>query len=638
MPQGFQFADPGARFWIPLAFTEEQKSDNARHNNSWYHVGRLKPGATIQQAQAQVNAINAANLDRLAQFKELLVNAGFHTRVERLQDVLVRDVRDVLYFLWCGAAFVLLIGGLNIATLALARSKLRMKELYTRLAIGAARGHVTRQVMVESLVLAFTGGLAGAGIGLGLLSALRTIGLDLVPRAGEIHMDLPVLVAIGATSLMAGILIGLVPIAHLYGANLSRMLNEDTRTGTGGRKTKVVRRALVVAQVAFAFVLLIGSGLLTASFRNLLAADPGFDAEGVVTVSVEMPRVRYPTDADVRSFVDRMLMAIRRVPGVTSAGGTTIIPLGGNHTDSVIIAEGYQLKPGESLVSPMRVAVTPGYFEAMSTSLVGGRYFNERDTESSPGVVIIDEWLAHRFWPNADPIGQRMYRPTNPKEFLEIGQNTRWLTVVGVVRRVQLEDLAGRTATVGAYYLPVTQSVPPGLVVAIKTVGDQGGVVRSVRAELRTIDPAMPLSNVRTMTDYTARALMSRRAAMLLATSFACVSLLLAVIGIYGVLAYLVTQRSREIGIRIVLGSTPRGVLQLVLREGALLVASGLLLGLIGAVSLRRVLEGQIYGLGVMDPGVLGSVTLIFGIVALAACSLPARRAVQVDPVGVLNR
>ena len=642
MPRGFEFSDPEARYWIPLAFTAQQKSDDARHSNSWYNVGRLKPGATIQQAQQQVNALNAANLERFPVYRQLLINAGFNTRVERLQDVLVRSVRPTLYLLWGGAAFLLLIGGVNIANLTLARSNLRIKELSTRLAIGAARPQVARQLIIESVLLAIVGGLGSILAGAGVLRALQTIGMDRLPRANEIHMDLTVVGAALAVSLVVGVLIGLVPVLHLSTVNVSSVLHEESRTGTGGRKARAIRRLLVVAQVAFAFVLLIGSGLLLASFRNLLAVDPGFRAENIITFGIGMPPVRYPSDADVRSFLNRAFQAMRNVPGVIKVGGTTILPLGGNHNDSVILAEGYQMKPGESVVSPMRVIITPDYFETMRTPLVRGRFFNDRDNETSPGVVIVDEKLAQKFWPGADPIGRRMYRPENPSDLLNPGPNTKWLTVVGVVREVQLEDLAGRVTTVGASYFPFAQqtgrAATRGMVVAIKTAGDSSSIMRSVRAELNKIDPAMPLSNIRTMTEYVSLSLVSRRAAMMLATSFGLLSLFLSAVGIYGVLAYLVTQRSREIGIRMALGSTTHGIFNLVLREGLWLVASGLVLGFAGAITLRHALESQIYGLAVMDPFVIGAVVITLGIIALAACSLPARRATQVDPVAVLNQ
>jgi predicted permease len=642
MPRGFEFWDADARYWVPLAFTAQQKSDDARHGNSWLNVGRLKPGATIEQAQQQVNALNAANLERFPVYKQLLINAGFNTRVERLQDVMVRSVRPTLYLLWGGAVFLLLIGGVNIANLTLARSNLRIKELSTRLAIGAARPQVARQLIVESLLLTIVGGLGSILAGAGILRSLQTIGIDRLPRANEIHMDLTVLGAVLAVSLIVGILIGLVPVVHLSTVNVSSVLHEESRTGTGGRKARAVRRLLVVAQVAFAFVLLIGSGLLLESFRNLLAVDPGFKPESVVTFGIGMPQVRYPTDKDVRSFLNRAFQAIRNVPGVTKAGGTTLLPLSGNHSDSVILAEGYQMKPGESVVSPMRVVITPDYFETMRTPLVRGRFFNERDNETSPGVVIVDEKLAQKFWPDADPIGRRIYRPENPSDLLRPSENTRWLTVVGVVREVQLEDLAGRVDYAGATYFSMAQETgraqPRGMVVAIKTAGDPSAVLRSVRAELNKIDPAMPLPNVRTMTEYVSLSLMSRKAATMLAASFGLLSLFLSAVGIYGVLAYLVTQRSREIGIRIALGSTRRGIFKLVLREGLWLVLGGLVLGLAGAVGLRRALESQIYGLGVMNPVVIGAVVVALGMIGLVACSLPARRATRVDPVTVLNQ
>jgi predicted permease len=637
MPKGFEFADSEARFWIPLAFTPEQKSDDARHSNSWYNVGRLKPGATLEQAQQQVNALNASNLERFPQLKQLIINAGFNTKVERLQDVLVRGVRPTLYLLWGGAAFVLLIGSVNIANLTLARSSLRMKELSTRLAIGAARAQIARQLVIESLLLAMAGGIGAILAGAGILRALQSVGLERIPRADEIHMDLIVVGATLGISLITGFLIGLVPIAHLFRVNLSTALREESRSGTG-RKARAVRRILVVAQVAFAFVLLIGSGLLLASFRNLMAVDAGFKPEGVITAGIGMPRARYAADKDVRTFTNRLLQAIRSVPGVSAAGGTTLIPLGGNHNDSVILAEGYQMKPGESLVSPMQVTVTDGYLEAMNTRLVRGRYFNDHDNENATRAIIVDERLARKFWPGADPIGKRMYNPSNPRDLLKIDEKTQWLTVVGVVREVQLEDLAGRKGSVGAYYLPAAQTVPRGLTLAVKTSGDPENVLPAIRSELKKIDPAMPLATVRTMNEYVSRSLMSRRAAMTLAIAFGFVSLFLSAIGIYGVLAYLVNQRTREIGIRIALGSTAQGIFRLVLREGLWLIVTGIVLGLAGVVLLRNVLEAQIYGLAAMDPLVMMVVVGTLGAIALAACSLPAGRATRVDPVAALSQ
>ena len=294
------------------------------------------------------------------------------------------------------------------------------------------------------------------------------------------------------------------------------------------------------------------------------------------------------------------------------------------------------MKPGESLVSPMQVTITPGYFEAMRTPLVRGRYFEDRDNEAAPGVVIVDERLAQKFWPGRDPLGRRMYKPNNPRDLLSIDANTRWLTVVGVVREVQMEDLAGRPNAVGAFYFPAAQVVPRGLVLAIETAADPAGVLRTVRTAMTGIDPAMPTPDVRTMTERTALSLMPRRAALLLAPR-GFVALFLAAIGIYGVLAYLVTQRRREIGIRMALGSTARGIFALVLREGMLLVAGGLAVGLAGTIALRRVMQSQIYGVGATDPMVIGLVIATLGAIALVACSLPARHATRVDPATILS-
>src|SRR5262245_59655778 len=282
-----------------------------------------------------------------------------------------------------------------------------------------------------------------------------------------------------------------------------------------------------------------------------MSLDAGFKADHVLTMGIGMPRVRYSSDNDVRIFTTRALEAVGRVPGVVHAGGTTIIPLGGNHSDSVVLAEGYQMQPGESLVSPMQVMITPGYFEAMGTPLIRGRLFDGRDNETAPGAIIVDERLARKFWPGGDPTGKRMYKPNNPREVLSVDEHTQWLTVVGVVREVLMDDLAGTVGTVGAYYRPASQTTPRGLVLAIKTSVDPVAVLPTIRTALHDIDPQMPLADVRTMTALRDLSLMSRRAAMLLALSYGLVALFLSGVGVYGVLAYLVAPRRRERGLRM---------------------------------------------------------------------------------------
>jgi predicted permease len=643
MPRGFGFFNADVRYWIPLTISPEQRLDSVRHHNGSFNVGRLKPGATIEQARQQVKALNAANLERFPEWKPFLISSGFYTSVERLQDVLVRSIKPTLYFLWGGAAFVLLIGALNIANLTLARSNLRMKELSTCLALGAARSQVAGQLIAESVLLGLAGGAGGLLAGSWILAGLQMIGLDQIPRAAEIQMDATVVACVLSASVVIGIVIGLVPVLHFSRINVNAVLHEEGRTGTAGRTSRAAGRILVVTQVAFAFVLLIGSGLLLASFRNLLAVDPGFKADGVITARIWVSNSRYPKDEGVRLFTNSLLNAIRNIPGVVSAGATSSLPLGNfDQNHDVIIAEGQQIKPGESLLGPMQLFVTPGYFQTMSTPLVRGRYFTDDDNEKNQRVVIVDEKLARKFWPDADPIGKRMYEPNTAAELLAKAKDTPWMTVVGVVREVRLEDLAAGPGFGGAYYYPVAQVAPRGLALAIRAGGDPAAVLSSVRSELSKLDPDMPLSSsnlsIRTMGDYVSVSLIPRRATMLLATSFALVSAFLSALGIYGLLAYLVSQRSREIGIRMALGSTTRGIFALFLKEGLRLVAIGLALGLGGTLALKRAFESQVYGLSALDPTVTAVVLATLAVIALFASALPARRAAQVDPVRVLNQ
>jgi len=635
MPPNFNFIDPDVRLWMPLAFTAEEKT--VHHNNNWYHIGRLKRGATLEQAQAQVNALNNENLERFPEMKELLINAGFNTKVRPLQDMLTASVKGTLYLLWGGAFLVLLIGGLNIANLGLARLANRRKEMATRMALGAGRAQLVRQLILESLWLALLGGLSGIVLGVGALQALNAIGLKHFPRAGEVHVDSTVVLVALGLSLGAGLFVGLFPLAAISRIDINDALHEESRTGTSGKKSRRVRQALVTAQIAFAVALLMGAGLFLASFRLLLHVDPGFNPNGVISASIALPRARYSKPEASRDFMNRALSAIRVIPGVSFAGATEAIPLGNNHNDSVILAEGYQMKPGESLISPLRISVTPGYFEAMGISMVRGRAFDDRDSQTTPRVIIVDERLARHFWPNGDPIGRRMYFPGDSKDLLKIDQNTVWFTVAGVARTLRYENLDDSGATVGAYYLSNAQQPVNNFTLALKTSSDPASVVRALRTEIARLDPDLAIFDVHSMSERIDLSLSSRRTSMLLANLFAGVALFLASLGIYGVLAYLVAQRTREIGIRVALGSTRAGILQLVLREGFKLVAIGLVLGIAGAASLQRALATEIYGVQAYDPLVIAGVMALLGSIALAACAVPARRAMRVDPIVVLR-
>jgi predicted permease len=635
MPANFDFIDPDVRLWMPLAFSDQEKT--LHHSNNWYYIGRLKPGATLEQAQEQVNGLNNENLERFPEMKEILINVGFNSKVKPLQDLLTAGVKRTLYLLWGGALLVLLIGGLNIANLALTRLALRRKEMATRIALGAGRTQLMRQLILENVGLALLGGMSGILLGAGLLRTLSAIGFEHLPRANEVHMDAAAVLVSLVLSVLAGLFVGLFPLASVSKIGINDALHEDSRTGTTGKKTRSVRNLLVAAQIGFAFALLVGAALFLASFRRLLQVDPGFKPEGVVTASVALPRSRYAKAEDWRQFMNRALPAVRAIPGVSLAGATEAIPLGGNHDDSVILAEGHQMKPGESLISPLSMVVTPGYFEAMGISIERGRSFDEHDNETAPRVIIVDERLAQHFWPNSDPIGRRMYQPSDPRNLLKTDEHTVWLTVVGVARTLRYENLDDSNAPFGAYYLPNPQQPANGFTFALKTVRDQDSAIRALRAEVSRLDPELAVFDVHSMSERIDLSLAPRRTSMLLANAFGGVALFLATLGIYGVLAYLVAQRTREIGIRVALGSTRASILRLVLREGFELVLIGLVLGIIGAASLQKVVATEIYGVRPLDPLVLASVVGLLAIVALAACAVPARRAMRVDPIVALR-
>jgi len=635
MPAGFDFVDPEVRLWMPIAFTAEEKTQH--HSNNWTYIGRLKPGATLEQAQSQVDALNNENLERFPQFKEILTNAGFHTVVKPLQDMLTEGVKKTLYLLWGGAVLVLLIGGLNIANLALTRLSLRRKEIATRIALGAGRMQLMRQLILENVGLALLGGVGGIFLGAGMLRTLSVIGLEHMPRAGEVHMDVTVILVSLGLSAAAGLFVGLFPLVSASKIGINDALHEDSRTGTTGKKTRSVRQLLVAAQIGFAFALLMGAALFLTSFRRLLQVDPGFRPEGVVTASVSLPQSKYAKREDWRAFLKRALPAVRAIPGVTLAGATNAIPLSGGHNDEVILAEGYQMKPGESLISPLLMDVTPGYFEAMGISMLKGRSFDERDNETAPRVVIVDERLARHFWPNSDPVGRRMYMPGNPQDLMKIDEHTTWLTVVGVARALRYEHMDDKGAAVGAFYCPMAQDPDLNFTFALKTAGDTDSAVRALRAEMFRLDPDLAVFDVHSMSERIDLSLAARKTSMLLANAFGGVALFLATLGIYGVLAYLVAQRTREIGIRVALGSSRGAILRIVLREGFEMVLVGLVLGMVGAISMQKAVASEIYGVRALDPLVLTGVMASLAIVALAACAVPARRALRVDPIVALR-
>jgi predicted permease len=637
MPKEMQVLNPSVTLWRPLAFTAEQRSDSHRHSNNYENIGRLKPSATLDQAQSQIDALNAANLERFPQYKELLINAGFHTVVSGWHDHQVRSVKTTLYLMWGGALFVLLIGCVNVANLVLVRARTRQKELATRLALGGGRWQLARQLVIEGLMLSLIAAGAGLLLGRAVLRAVGTMNLQDLPYGSDIGLDGVVVFYALGLAVAIGIVIGLIPVIAVLPANLNQVLREEGRGSTGGHGARRLRRVLIVAQVASTFVLLVGAGLLFASFRRVLRVDPGFSSDRLLTASVSLPKTRYAEDDALRAFTDESLRRVRALPGVVAAGATDTIPFGWNSNDSVILAEGYQMQPGESVISPQAVEVTPGYFEAMGAKLAKGRFIEERDGAKALPVIMVDRRLAQRFWPNQDPVGRRMYFPDDINNLTAINDKTVFRTVVGVVEDLKLHDLTEGERMVGAYFVPTTQGSSHFLTFAVKTAADPESFGPGLRAALAGLDPELPVFDVQTMEHRTEAALVNRRSSVLLSASFGVVALFLSAIGIYGVLGYLVVQRQKEIGIRMALGSSGRAIFELIIREGLLLVGGGFLLGALGAFLLRRSLESELFGIQANDPLVLGAVTGALTLVALLACALPARRATRIDPLIALS-
>ncbi len=639
MPPGFAFLDPDVQIWLPARFTAEQRADEARYSQNHDTILRLAPGATLARAQARLDAQTARNIEQAGPVKPLLINAGHHVVVVPLADDLVRHVRPALHLLWGGALLVLLIAAANIINLTLVRATGRLKELATRQALGAGYGRVARQLLTETVLLAGLGGLTGLAMGAGVLTALPAIGLADVPRAHEVGLDWAVVAFALGLSLLLGLLVGAGPLVQLTGLRLNAVLQEEGRGSTGGRGSALMRRALVMAQVTLAFVLLTSAGLLLASFRHVLAVHPGFTATHVLTARIGLPAARYPDAPRATGFLTRMLAQVRALPGVEAAGITTALPFAGDADSSVVIPEGQSPAPNESVVSPNQVRVSTGYFEALGIPLRRGRLFTDADTADAPRVVIVDERLAQHFWPGRDPVGRRLYVPQTPDDVARPGPTVIWLEVVGVVGSVKLHGLQeGEGARVGAYYFPMAQDYARGWGLVIRTTRDTARMTAAVRRAVAAVDPELPVFDVMPMPQRIERSLDRRRTPMVLAVAFGAVALLLACVGLYGVLAYQVAHRTREIGIRMTLGSDAAGILRLVLREGGWLVAGGLAAGLAGTLGLRRVLAAQLFGVGAFDAGVLVAVCGVLGLAALAACLGPALRAARIDPAAALAR
>ena len=638
VPQSFTFLQNDVDLFTPAAFAPAERDDTRRHNNNWQMIGRLADGATIDLVREQVNALNASVNDRLPQFREALKNADFRTVTVNLHDDLIRDIKGSLYLLWGGVLFVLVIGCVNLANLTMVRSATRSREMATRHAIGGDLGRLARQLLTESTVLSVAGGLSGVLLAWWATRSVAALNLDQLPRGYEIGLDPAGLAFSMALTIGVGLILGVAPAFRLRRLNLNVELREESRGGTSGRRAQQIRRLLAIAQVAIALVLLIGAGLLLASFRAVLDLDFGFQPANVMTANVNLPGTNYAQPAQRGAFANRALEALRAIPGVTAAGATTGLPFSGALGNSLIMAEGYVMKPGESLLAPSLVQASTGYFEAMQIAIVKGRPFEARDTAEATPVAIVDERLARKFWPDQDPIGRRLYRPSDPNDLTKITPQTVFITVVGVAREVIAADPRADLSPIGTYYFPIEQLRPGGMTFAVKLAGPSSTIGADIKRAISSIDAELPVFRLQPMQEWINRAFAGRRVPMLIAAGFSVVALFLAGVGIYGVLAYGVSSRQRELGVRMALGGTTRSVFQLVLLDGLWIAALGLLAGLAGSYFVGQLMQTLLFGVTPMNVAVIGLVTIVLGVVALVATGIPALRASRINPVIVLSK
>ncbi len=620
------------RLFVPIMYSLESRRSDNWHNNSFEMWARLRPGATVEQARAENDALNTAmiaewNIPNAAQ---LLNDAGYRTLIEPAGKDLVRDVRSTLHLLWGGALFVLLIGCVNIAGLILARGQTRLRDMATRLAIGAPRRRLIRELLVHALTLALLGGTLGVLLALAGVKLLGAFGAGELPRGALIGVDLTVLLFTLGLAVGAGLVFGAIPSAQLLRVNIQSVLQTETRGGTAGRRTLSLRTALVTTQVGLAFLLLIGTGLMLVSFRSAVAVKPGFQPEGVFTAFLSLAGPGYGEPSARQQFAEALLDDIRTLPGVQAAGITTQLPFAGGHSSSVVLPEGYTLPPGESLLSPLRTVAGGDYFQAMAIPLIEGRLFEPQDGAGDRRVIILDEWLARRYFGDASPLGRRMLDGAVP----EIADEDDYYTVIGVVGTIKQNDLTAPSAEhVGAHYFPYRANPGSSFSLVVRTDGDPLLLSGAVRDRIMRLDPELPMFNVQTLRGRIDTSLTGRRTSMRLLVVFSSVALFLAVIGVYGILAYTVAQRQREIGIRMALGSSTHRIFMLVLRHGLRVTGAGLLIGAVAALFMGRFMQSLLFGVEPIDIRVLLTAGAVLGTVALAACVIPALQAARIDPV-----
>lgn len=635
MPAGFHFPNQ-EDLWIPLAIDKNNPSN--RGNHGLEVVARLKPGLSLPQAQTDLTNIAAALEQR---YPNNYANSGFGFYAVGMLDELVGSVRPALYILLGAVGFVLLIACANVANLLLARSTVREKEVAIRAALGAGRGRLIQQLLTESVTLALIGsglGLALAWLGVKLFAAL---GPRDIPRIDDIGLDIRVVAFTVLIAAVTGIAFGLAPALQISKPDLHDTLKEGGRGSTSGRH--LVRNALVVSEVAIALVLLIGAGLMIKSFQQLLKINMGFRPEKTLTMRVALPQTKYKERPQVIGFYKQLLEKLNSLPGVESAGAISQLPLSGAYSSGTTGVERpdsdevFKNFRGVPYIEADRRVVSAEYFKSLGIALQSGRYLTEADNEDAPPVAVVDESFEKRFWPNTGAVGKRfVYRFNN-------GTNIQWGQVVGVVSHVrhygidEVKQYGLAQEGREEIYFPYAQQPSNQMYLAIKTGVDPLGLTSAVRAEVASIDSSQPVYAVNSMDQLLSTSLAQRRLNLVLFGTFSTIALILASVGIYGVMSYSVTQRTHEIGIRMALGAQQTRVLGMVVRQGMTLAVAGVGIGLVAAFALTRLMATLLFGVSATDPITFALLAGLLTGVALVACFVPARRATRVDPMVALR-
>jgi putative ABC transport system permease protein len=632
MPQGFDFPT-NAGLWTPLVITGEGVGGmGGRILNV---MARLKPEATIEQATAEMNSIAEGLAAENPGF-----NAGWGVAIIPIHEAVVRNVRRTLLVLWGAVGFVLLIACANVANLLLTRASVRSREIAIRVAMGASRSRIIRQLLTESVLLALIGGALGLLLALWGVDALVALGPNSIPRVNEIGIDRWVLGYTLIISLLTGLLFGLVPALQVSKPNLNELLKEGVRSSPASFGRDPVRSLLVVAEVALSLVLLISAGLMIRSFVHLQNVNPGFDPKNVVTMQVNLPEAKYSDDQQVINFYRQVFERIKALPGVVHVGATHALPWSGNSSMRYFYAEGQPLPPTgqEDNYNLNYRVVSPDYFDAMGIPILEGRDFSDDDRVQSDAVAVVNQMLASRLWPRDDPVGKRIRQYRS-------GREDAWFRVVGVVGNVRhywLGDITQPEIYFSYAQVPLLESTTIErhrrfMQIVVRTSSDPLNIVAGVRREVASIDSELPLYNIKTMEERLGFSLMGPRFNTTLMGIFAVVALILAAVGLYGVMSYAVVQRTHEIGIRMALGASRRDVLTFILRQGMTLVLVGVIVGLVAASLLTYMISTLLYEVSPTDPATFIGVSLLLIVVAFFAGYIPARRATRVEPLVALR-